>query len=71
MRLPSFRQIDRALGGGRQRRLVDLEARDLSAQHRVFQAALLVGTHGIGGDLPERPADAALAHAGDHRALVL
>jgi hypothetical protein len=40
MRLPGFRQVDRALGGRRQRRLVDLERRDLSAQDRVFEAAL-------------------------------
>ncbi len=71
MRLPGLRQIDRALGGGCQRRLVDLEGRDLSAQHRIFQTALFVGTHRVGSHLAERPADAALAHAGDHRALML
>src|SRR5712672_412304 len=71
MRLTGLGQIDRALGGAGQRRLVDLEAGDLSAQHRIFQTALLVDTNRIGGDLAERPADAALAHARNHRAFVL
>ena len=47
------------------------KCRDLAAQHRIFQAALRVGADGVGRDLAERPADAALAHARDHRALVL
>ncbi len=71
MRLPRLGQIDRALGGGRQCRLVDLEGRDLAAQHRIFQPALLVAPDRIGSDLAERPADAALTHARDHRALML
>ena len=71
MGLTGLRQIDRALGGAGQRRLVDLEGGNLSAQHRIFQTALLVAADRIGGDLAERPADAALAHAGDHRTLVL
>ena len=36
-----------------------------------LQAALLVGPYGVGSDLAERPADTALAHARDHRTLVL
>jgi len=54
-----------------QRRFVDLELaiwpRRIGSSSRPCSS---VPTE-VGGDLPERPADAALAHAGDHRALVL
>src|SRR5271167_2238817 len=71
MRLTGFREVNGAFGGASQCRLVDLETRDLPAQHRIFQTALLVAADRIGGDLAERTPDAALAHAGNHRALVL
>ena len=71
MRLPGFRQIDRALGRSGQRRFVDLEARDLAAKHRIFKAALLIGAKRVSRDLAQRTTDAAFAHARDHRALVL
>ena len=45
------------------REIVDLEARDLAAQQRIVQAALLVSADGIRRHLAERPADTALAHA--------
>ena len=57
MGLPCLRQIDRAFGGARQRRLVDLEGGNLAAQHRIFQTALLVAADRIRGNLAERPAD--------------
>src|SRR5712671_4698692 len=63
MGLTGLGQVDRAFGGTGQRRLVDLEGGDLSAQHRIFQTTLLVGADRIGGDLTKRAADAALAHA--------
>ena len=71
MRLTGLGEIDGALGGAGQRGLVDLEARDLRTQHRILEPAQFVGADGVGGNLPERPADAALAHARDHGALVL
>src|SRR6202000_375421 len=64
-------QSDRAFGGAGQPRLVDFERCDLSAQHRIFQATLLVGSDGVRRYLSQWPADAALAPARDHRALML
>ncbi|GCC45919.1 hypothetical protein chiPu_0030186, partial [Chiloscyllium punctatum] len=71
MRLPGLGEIDRALRGRGERRFVDFEIRDLAAQLRVVEPALRIRADRVGGDLAERTADAALAHARDHRALVL
>ena len=59
MGLAGFRQINGALGRASQRRFVDLEARDLTSENRIFQPALLVGAYRIRSDLTERPADTA------------
>jgi len=50
MRLAGFRQIDCTLGRRRQRGFVDLEGRDLAAQHRIVQPALPIGAGGIRGE---------------------
>jgi hypothetical protein len=57
MRLPGLGQINRALGDGRNSRLVDVERRDLAAQHGIVELARFVAADGIGGDLAERTAD--------------
>src|SRR5487761_2476760 len=62
MPLAGLCQIDSTFGGASQCRLVDLEGGDLSTQDRILQTTLLVGADRVRGDLPERPADAALAH---------
>ena len=64
MRLTGFHEVDRALGRSAERRLVDLEGRYLAAQHRIVQPALPIAANGIGGDLAERPADAAIGNDG-------
>src|SRR5579871_2943426 len=71
MTLACLRQIDHPLRGRRQCRLIDLEGRDLPAQDRILQPALLVLTDRIGSDLTDRTPNAALTHARDHRALML
>src|SRR5262249_49105635 len=71
MTLPGLGEIDRTLGGAGERSFVDFETGDLPAQTRILQTTLFVGADGIGGDPPDRPTDAALAHARNHRALVL
>src|SRR6478752_2949322 len=71
VRLPGFGEIDRALGGGGQRRLVDLETGDLRAQYRIIETPLFIAANRVRSDLAERPADATLAHARDHRTLML
>ena len=71
MRLAGFRQIDGALGHRRKRRLVDIERRYPAAQHGVVKLARFIAADRVGRDLAERTADAALAGAGDHRALML
>jgi hypothetical protein len=71
MRLPGLCQINGAFGHGGKRRLVDVERGDLAAQHGVVEPAGIIASNGVGGDLPKRTADTALASARDHRALVL
>ena len=65
MRLACLGQIDRAFGGGRQRRLVDIERRNLAAQQGIVELARFIAADGVGGDLTERTAYAALAAAAE------
>ena len=60
MALSCFRKIHRAFGGAGHCGLVDIEGRDLTAQHGIVQLAVLVDADGIRRHLTEGPGAAAL-----------